>query len=324
MDRHLDAWPTGPPPELEIHVFAAAPAVLARRPAHPALPLWHGRAVSRLRRAQGASDDLLRAAYFSFEYATRSGNFAMAREIVEHAREHAVNATPEVRIDWMEAEALQAWLSADHARARAVVAAALNEGAGYSAWEQGASAALSQGDLEYADMCLTGMARTIDTRRAQDVAHSAFLAAARARLGGDVATAGERMDACFAVGMEAVALYFVTLWHLGRAHIAIARGQHRRAATDLTMVIARATTYYWQFLHFSALIARTWLRIRESRLNEAADDLRHALTLARVNQYRNTDPWWDPQAIREIEQFASAVEHDTQTLRALVARSPLP
>ena len=54
----------------------------------------------------------------------------------------------------------------------------------------------------------------------------------------------------------------------------------------------------------SALLARTWLRIRERRTGEAAEDLREALALARLHAYRNADPWWDPEAIAEIQRFA--------------------
>ncbi len=321
LDALLAPWSMAPPAELEPLVFNAALAVLARRPAHPALPLWHGRALARIRSRATDPDSALRAAHFSFEYAVRSGNFPLAREVVDHARPHAAHASASVRSGWFEAEALLAWLSADHARAHALVVQALAAGSLYGAWEQGASAAISEGDLARADVCLAEMAARVDRNRPQDVAHSSFLGAARARLGGDVALASERIDACMTVEGSAIALYFITLWQLGRAHIAIARGQHRRAAGELTVVLARAASYYWRFLHFSALVARTWLRIREQRQQAAADDLQSALTLARLHGYRNTDPWWDPEAIGDIATFARDIEHDQRTLAAFVSRS---
>jgi hypothetical protein len=322
LDAQLAACALRPRAAVEPHVFRAALAVLARRPEHPALPLWHERARAAVQTALPA-DDVLRAARFSFEYTLRSGHFGRARAIIGAVRERAAQASSEVRAGWLESEALAAWLAADHAAARNAVAAAMAAGGGYGAWEQAASAALSEGDLARADVCLAAMARPVDVARRLDVAHSAFLGAARARLGGDLDGANERIDACMAVDATCTPLYFTTLWQLGRAHVAIARGRHRRAAADLAVVIARAGTLYWQFLHFSALVARAWLRIRERRREEAAQDLAQALALARTHAYRNTDPWWDPEAILEIGRFGQGIARDQATLAALVARAPL-
>ncbi|HEX6137780.1 MAG TPA: hypothetical protein VF059_08985, partial [Casimicrobiaceae bacterium] len=261
---------------------------------------------------------------FSFEYAVRGGNFRLAREIVQRVRTLAADANAEARLSWLESEALEAWLSGEHARARRAVAEALAAGERYAAWEQGASAALSEGNLAQADACLDGMARTLDPRRMQDVAHRAFLAAARARLGGDNAAADERLDACLRLDATNVPAYFTTLWALGRAHVDVACGRYRRAAAQLGIVLALAATHYWAFLQFSALMSRTWLRIRQGRGTEACRDLQAALALARSGSYRNCDPWWDPEAIEDIVRHARDAEHDRGALAVLVARSPPP
>jgi len=323
LDRHLTA-PNGIPwPEVEPFVFQAGVAVLGRRPAHPALPLWHARGLACLRGGAAHADDATRAANFSFEYAVRGGNFPLAREIVQRARARGAQASADVRAAWHEAEALEAWLSAEHDRARRAVVGALAAGGGYAAWEQGASAALSEGDLAHADVCLAAMARTLDARRTQDVAHGLFLAAARAHLGGENAAATQRLDECLRLDATNVPAYFTVLWRLGRGHVAIASGRFRRAGIDLGIVLAHAARHYWCFLQFSALMSRTWLRIRQQRPIDALEDLHAAFALARTGAYRNCDPWWDPEAIDDIGRFARDLPHDRETLSALVARAPL-
>jgi hypothetical protein len=321
FDRHLACANMTPPSQLDSEIFAAALAVLARRPAHPALPLWFARAQAKVRDASDP-DEALRAAHFAFEYALRGGNFALARELVRQARSHYAGAASTVRIAWLEAEALQAWLAAEHARARAAVTEALAAGGGYGAWEQGASAALSEGDLARADACLSAMGRTLDHDRAQDVAHYAFLGGARALLGGDSALAQDRLDACRAVDATRIPAYFTTLWRLGAGHVAVARGQHRRAARDLTEALGSSTRMYWRFLQFSVLMTRCWSRVRARRGDDALIDLRAALALARAHGYRNCDPWWNPAAMDEVASFARPREHDREALDALLARRP--
>jgi hypothetical protein len=86
-------------------------------------------------------------------------------------------------------------------------------------------------------------------------------------------------------------------------------------------VLGRASSHYWSFLRFSALLSRTWLRLREGRPAEAAEDLRVALSLAVIGRFRNCDPWWDPEAMVEIARFAQSIPHDEATLRSFVARN---
>lgn len=308
---------------LEAHVFRAALAVLGRRPTHPSLPLWHSRALAFVRRSDASADDAIRAAQFAFEYAVRAGSFPLASEIVTLARMRGTEASAAMRQSWLEAEALEAWLNGDHARAHRAVAEALGLGAGYAAWEQGASAAISEGDLPEADRCLAGMATTLDPRRVQDVAHAFFLGAARARLANDNDEAHQRLEACLAQDATNVPAYFTTLWLLGRAHLDVARGRHRQAAAALAVVLAHAATRYWSFLRFSALMSRTWLRVRQRRYAEAALDLQAALALARAGAYCNCDPWWDREAIDAVARFAATIPHDGATLSALLARGRL-
>lgn len=306
--------------DLDPFLFRAGLAVLGRRPTHPALPLWHARALAFIRTHRDRVDDVTRAANFAFEYAVRAGNFPQAREIVLHARRHGAAASPELRCAWLEAEALEAWLSGEPARARRAVAESLANGGGYGAFEQGASASLSEGDLAAADTYLDGMTRTLDARRAQDVAHCHFLAAARARLGHDNRAARERVDACLAVDAAAVPAYFTTLWQLGGAHLDVASGRHRGARRALGVVLGRTVSHYWGFLQFSTLMSRAWLGIREARRAEALADLGAALALAAAGGYRNCDPWWDPEAIDDIARFARGTPHDGATLEALAER----
>jgi hypothetical protein len=164
------------------------------------------------------------------------------------------------------------------------------------------------------------MAAALDPRRVQDVAHALFLGAARARLANDDDEAHQRLEACLAQDATNVPVYFTTLWLLGRAHLDVARGRHRQAAAALAVVLAHATTRYWSFLRFSALMSRTWLRIREHRPAEAALDLQAALGRARTGRYCNCDPWWDREAIDGVARFAATIRHDCATLSTLLAR----
>jgi hypothetical protein len=305
-------------PLVEPALFAAGLAVLGRRPRHPALPLWHARALAFLDRRNTSDDDVVAAARFAFEYAVRAGNFVQAREIVAGTRARSMGASSVIRGEWLEAEALEAWLSGDHARARRAVRDAVAAGAGYGAWEQGASAAIAEGDLVEAGRCLDAMARTIDGRRTQDVAHMHFLAAARMRLAGDDAQACRELATCLAQDRRNVPAYFATLWQLGQSHLHTAAGRYRAAAAILAVVVARATAHFWLFLLFSALLGRTWLRIRQGRANDASDDLVRALALAEVGDYRNCDPWRDPQAIDEIGRLARNLGRASPTLVALL------
>jgi hypothetical protein len=332
MDRWIDAFDNdlaraheASSSGLDSYVFRAALAVLGRRPTHPSLPLWQARARAFVERSDVVADDAIRAAQFAFEYAVRAGSFPLASDIVKLARLHGTEASAAMRRSWLEAEALEAWLNGDHARAHRAVADALDLGAGYSAWEQGASAAISEGNLPEADRCLAGMTATIDPRRVQDVAHALFLGAARARLANDNDEAHQRLEACLARDATNVPAYFTTLWLLGRAHLDVARGRHRQAAAALSVVLAHATTRYWSFLHFSALMSRTWLRIRQRRHTEAALDLQSALALARTGTYCNCDPWWDREAIDAVARFAATIPHDSATWSKLLARgAPAP
>ena len=327
IDRWIDAFDADlalakatPGREVPHEVFRAGLAVLARRPGHPALPLWHARALAFVRAAGADADEVLRAATFSFEYALRGGSFALAAEIVQLARLRCEEASATVRTDWLAAEALLGWLFAEHERARHAIEQALALADSYVVWEQAASCAISEGDVARADVCLAAMSRTIDDRRTQDVAHAMFLSAARFYLANDTAAASQRLEACVAQDSTNIPAYFTTLWQLGVAHVDIARGRHRRAAAALAIVLGRAGTHYWQFLQFSALISRTWLRVRQRRFEQAAGDLRDGLAFARAEGYRNCDPWWDPQAMDEIARFARDVPHDAVALSALTAR----
>jgi hypothetical protein len=225
-----------------------------------------------------------------------------------------------MRRGWLEADALAAWLAGDHARAQRSVREGSADGAGYAAWEQGASAAISAGDVREADRCLGAMATTLDPRRTQDVAHMHFLNGARQRIGGDDAAAARRLDACLAEDRTNVPAYFLTLWQLGHAHLLVAGGHARAAGAALAIVLGRASSHYWSFLRFSALLSRTWLRLREGRVAEAAEDLRVALSLAVIGRFGNCDPWWDPETIADIARFAQTIPHDATTLDAFVAR----
>jgi tetratricopeptide (TPR) repeat protein len=307
-------------PHVEATILRGALGILARRPRHPALPLWHARALAALRDAAPAADEAIIAAHFAFEYAVRSGNFALAQEIVDRVRERTPAASAAMRRGWLEADALAAWLAGDHARAQRAVREAIAAGAGYGAWEQGASAAISEGDLREADRCLSAMAARIDPHRTQDVAHMHFLNGARCRIGGDDAGAARHLDACLAEDRTNVPVYFLTLWQLGHAQLLIAGGHWRAAASVLAIVLGRASSHYWSFLRFSALLSRTWLRLREGRVAEASEDLRVALSLAVIGRFRNCDPWWDGEAIAEIVRFAQTVPHDATTLGAFAAR----
>jgi hypothetical protein len=285
------------------------------------LPLWHARALAVLRDPARLADEAISAAHFAFEFAVRSGSFALAQEIVDRVRTRIPLASVAMRRGWLEADALAAWLAGDHARAQRSVREAIADGAGYAAWEQGASAAISAGDLREADRCLGAMATTLDPRRTQDVAHMHFLNGARRRIGGDDDGAVRHIDACLAEDRTNIPVYFVTLWELGHAHLMIAGGHARAAGTRLAVVLGRASSHYWSFLRFSALLSRTWLRLREGRPAEAAEDLRVALSLAVIGRFRNCDPWWDPEAMVEIARFAQSIPHDEATLRSFVARN---
>ncbi len=308
-------------PWAENAILRAALGILARRPRHPALPLWHARALAVLRDPARLADEAISAAHFAFEFAVRSGSFALALEIVDRVRTRIPLASVAMRRGWLEADALAAWLAGDHARAQRSVREAIADGAGYAAWEQGASAAISAGDLREADRCLGAMATTLDPRRTQDVAHMHFLNGARRRIGGDDDGAVRHIDACLAEDRTNIPVYFVTLWELGHAHLMIAGGHARAAGTRLAVVLGRASSHYWSFLRFSALLSRTWLRLREGRPAEAAEDLRVALSLAVIGRFRNCDPWWDPEAMVEIARFAQSIPHDEATLRSFVARN---
>jgi len=307
-------------PVVEAALLRASLGILARRPRHPALPLWHERALAVLRDPAKAADDAIVAAHFAFEYAVRSGNFALAQEIVDRARIRSALASMATRRSWLEAEALAAWLAGDSVRAQHAVREAIADGAGYAAWEQGASAAISAGDLQEADRCLRAMEASIDRRRTQDVAHMHFLNGARRRIGGDDAGASRHLGACLAEDRTNVPVFFSTLWQLGHAHLLIAGGHPRAANAVLAVVLGLASSHYWSFLRFSALLSRTWLRLREGRVDEAAHDLRVALSLAVVGRFRNCDPWWDAEAIADIARFAGTVPHDATALHALLTR----
>ena len=79
--------------------------------------------------------------------------------------------------------------------------------------------------------------------------------------------------------------------------------------------------HYWLFLRFSALLSRSWLRIRERRRQDAAADLGRALALAATNGYRNCDPWWDPEAIDDIAKFSYGRSDLALSISALLART---
>ena len=302
----------------ESRLLAGGLAVLGRRPSHPVLPVWALRAMAQLR-GDGRADDAIRAARFAFEYALRSGNFRTVGDVIAHAK-HRLDAggvSPAIRVAWLESMALYAWLCAEHADAYrlvdeglAVAERELKPRDAYGLHEQGASAALSAGDLARADRHFDGMRRTLEAGRAQDVGHGHFLAGARALLGGDERLAAERIAACRAIGPEKVPAYFATLWRLGSAHVRVARGEWRPAERDLAEVIARAGGLYWRFLEFSALIDRAWLRIRQGRPDAATADLARALATGAAAGYRNCDPWWNPVTMAEVAALAR--ERDLQ------------
>ncbi len=125
LDRHIDAAKEIAWADVEPFVFQSGAAVLGRRPAHPALPLWHARALACLRARDSRPEDAMRAARFSFEYAVRGGNFLLAHEIVGRAQAHVARTHAAAHRDWFEAEALEARLSGENARARRAVADAL-------------------------------------------------------------------------------------------------------------------------------------------------------------------------------------------------------
>ena len=322
LDRELAPFGARLPPLVEPYVFVAAPAVLARRPAHPGLPLWYARALSRLR-AEGDEDLRLVAARYAFEFAIRGGNFREADLIVAVAKPLARHASAPLRVEWLEAEALHAWLATDHGRARDAVNDALALGGGHGIHVQALSAALSAGDPHWRDQAHGDAHRSLDPARRQDAAHLAFLAAGIALLDGRIDEARARILECNSLGALGAPPYFVTLWLLGRAHVRVASGDTRGARRDLANVVAACAAHYWRFLHFSALATRVWLDARTSRRDEASLGLREALAIARAHGYRNADPWWNPAAWKEVASFARDVDHDRAALGALLARVPV-
>jgi hypothetical protein len=331
LDRELQGGYPDLTAATESRLLAGGLAVLGRRPSHPVLPLWATRAMTLLH-GNAHADDAIRAARFVFEYALRAGNFRLVEQVIELTKVRLVESsvTPAIRIAWLESEALRAWLAVEHDAAYRLVAeglaAAGPEGEqryAYGLHEQGASAALSAGDLPRADLHLAAMRKTVNPDRAQDVAHGHFLRAARALLGGDASRAAECASACLAVDQETVPAYFNTLWRLGSAHVDIARGETRRAEKSIAEVVARTSGLYWRFLEYSALIHRAWLRLRKGRADAAAADLAHALDAGAAADFRNCDPWWNPQAMAEVMALAQARGIQTDYVARLVAHRPL-
>jgi LuxR family maltose regulon positive regulatory protein len=331
LDRELrDGYPDLPS-AIESRLLAGGLAVLGRRPSHPVLPLWANRVMALLH-GDSQADDAVRAARFGFEYALRAGNFRLVDEVIGLTKHRLGESTvtPAIRVAWIESEALRAWLALEHETAFGLVTTglALAEGDGdrhgaHGLNEQGASAALSAGDLRRADAHLAAADRLTDPTRAQDVAHGHFLQGARALLGGDAERAAECMAACLAIDQETVPAYFRTLWQLGSAHVCIERGELRRAERTLADVLARTSGLYWRFLEFSALLHRAWLRLRQGRNDAAAVDLARALDAGVAAGFRNCDPWWNPAAMAEIMALARARGMHNDYVAELVAHRPL-
>jgi len=318
------------PADVESRLLHAALAILGRWPSHPALPLLASRAERLLDDSGTTAPDAARAAGFLFEFAIRGGNFGLADRVVARADARLATpaADPRIVVDWLEARALHAWLVADHAAARAAVgrALALAAQAGlpepYGVHEQGASAAISAGELRDADDHLAAMRRLLNRSRDQDVGHLAFLEAAQAALRGDLALARERIDGALAVGAESVPAYFATLWCLGGVHVAIAGGRLRDAERTIAGVLARASASYWRYLQYSALLQRAWLRVRQRRPDAAGEDVRRAIALARDLGYRGTDPWWSPALAAELAAHPDLFE-TPECAAAFAERRPM-
>lgn len=314
----------------ESRLLAGGLAVLGRRPAHPVLPLWATRA-NALLKGRSQIDDAIRAGRFAFEYALRAGDFRQADEVIALVKRRLGKSpvSPAIRVEWFESEALRAWLNVEHDLAYRLVAEGLAMAQGeddrrgaHRLHEQGASAALSAGDLMRADTHLAAI-QSMPAGRPQDVAHGHFLAAARTLLGGDATGAAEDIAACIVIDRDTVPAYFRTVWRLGNAHVHIACGQIRRAERDLAEVLARASGFYWRFLEFSALIHRAWLRLRQGRADAVAVDLERALEQGAIAGYCTCDPWWNPEAMSEIMDLALARGIQTDYVARLVAHRPL-
>lgn len=326
------AWPAA---TLEAQVMACGLAIRLRSPQHPLLAAWADRGGVLVRQLPpGASR--LKLATFLGQYHLWRGDFGRSALVVDTLpglgpQALTAGLPPTELLAWLDTVANHARYTAQHARAREAVDAALAlvqrhglQGRDYALRAYGASTALAAHDLPRAQAHLQAMRPLLDGQPQADQTHywhySAGLALLRGDAGQAVALARTALENSTEIGGPTrLATHGLSL---GQAQLLA--GEPEAALHSIALAEAQAQQIDATLLRFTAGLMRAACLLALGRDGAALAPLREAWAIGAAHDFRITGVWWLPQLVGRLAQRALQQGIEPAYVRRFVQRHALP
>ena len=318
LDALLAEDPAFPSPEIEDRVTQAmSTALLFRQLHHPQVHEWVARAETLTRKSANLNLRIFTMAYLALYYMW-TGDHAKAGLAVQNLRRAAQDheLSPLLRIVRHVMEAIYGV----HATGCQADLTAVNAGletskaTGVTIWnavllEQGASIALSVGDLSRAEELIRSTAAALDESRRVDVCIYHYCNAWLALLRQDIGNAQLHMENSLRLAIEAGSVTLEERGHVLLAQILHARGEEKQALAELARACAITERTGNRISEFMCLLTEAQLALDAGRKHDGLAPLARAMALGRNQGYMNIFGW-RPEVMARL--CAAALEHNVE------------
>jgi DNA-binding SARP family transcriptional activator len=319
------------PSAAEIPMLNACLAIMMRRPDHPMLPRFAGRAQSLMRGVQDANQ-LFALASFALMFLIWSGDLSKAREVCSDLVPKAMSGgAPLARSQIGLWAGCVMWQEAEHDAAVAALneAIALGRRSGMNVLDSTlhihlAYTALSAMDADAADRVLDATLPLLRPERAIDIQNYHSLRAgallARGRLADAIPKARQSLDAVRATG----APFGEATYRIQLGQMLMLDGQHREAREHFAWTLDFAQRMLpSDLLKFQALVGLAYSRLDAGEDDAGLATLREALGVGSRQNYMNCHPLWIPKVMSRLCARALEAGIEVEYVRRLIRKRGL-
>ncbi len=321
-------WPSI---DFEARIIACGVGVRLRAPSHPLLAAWALRAASLVRQLKPGAGRL-KLATFLAQYHFWRGEFARTALVVDAMPGlDMAGLLPGEALMWLETVANHARCTAQHARGREAIDAALRllrqhglREHVYALHAHGASLALAANDPDTAQRHLDLMRPVLDGRAQADQTHYWHFLAGLSLARGDAVKAVELARAAMENSGEIGGPYRSAGHALSLGQALLRAGDTAQALAQVDRALDSARAIDAGLLVFTALLMRAACLLRLQRAGEDGPALQQAWSEGARRDFATTAMWWLPEVMAELAQAAIARDIEVPYVRRFVRRHALP
>lgn len=321
-------WPSD---ALEAGIMACGLGIRLRSPSHPLLAAWAARAASLMRHLEPGAGRVKLATFLAHYHLWR-GELGRTALIVDAMPGLALqDLLPGEALVWLDAVATYARHTAQHARAREAIDAALQlvrehglRQREYALHAYGASMALAAHDLERAQSHVDAMRPVLDGGTQADQTHYWHYLAGLTLLRGDAVHAVEYARMALENSGEIGAPTRMATHGLSLGQALLRAGDDASALECFDSALARAQQMDAALLTFTAGLMRAACLLRLDRTADATQALRDAWSEGAQRDFLITGAWWLPEVVGPLAQAALERGIETAYVRRFVRLQGLP